>query len=80
MLSSADLHLERVLFLAVLVIFLGIGFLCTLIAFVINFLQKKDKNRKYYLLVFIISGLIGVVLTAFYCYMILFEQAQTYMP
>ncbi|WP_276964239.1 hypothetical protein [Chryseobacterium sp.] len=80
MLSSADLHLERTLFLAVLIIFLGAGFLCTLITFIINFLQKKDKNGTYYLLTFIISGLVGVVLTAFYCYMILFEQAEVYMP
>lgn len=80
MLSSADLHLERALIIAVFIIFLGVGFLCTLITFIINFLQKKDRNSTYYLLAFIISGLIGVVLTAFYCYMILFEQAQTYMP
>ncbi|MDQ1856560.1 hypothetical protein [Chryseobacterium sp. WLY505] len=80
MLSSADLHLERALFLAVFIIFLGVGFLCTLITFIINFLQKKEKNGKYYLLLFTISGLLGVVLTAFYVYMILFEQAQTYRP
>ncbi|MDR6369906.1 TctA family transporter [Chryseobacterium bernardetii] len=80
MLSSADLHLERALFLAVLIIFFGAGFLCTLISFIINFIQKKDKKGVYYLLIFLISGLIGVVLTAFYCYMILFEQAEIYMP
>lgn len=80
MLSSADLHLERALFLAVLILFFGTGFLCTLIVFIINSIRKKNKSGRYYLLIFIISGLIGVVLTAFYCYMILFEQAQTYMP
>lgn len=80
MLSSADLHLERALFFAVLTIFLGAGFLCALIIFIINSLQKKDKKAVYYLLIFLISGLIGVVLTAFYCYLILFEQAGTYMP
>jgi len=79
MLSSADLHLERALFLAVLILFFGTGFLCTLIVFIINSIRKKNKSGRYYLLIFIISGLIGVVLTA-YCYMILFEQAQTYMP
>lgn len=80
MLSSADLHLERALFLAVLILFFGTGFLYTLIVFIINSIRKKNKSGRYYLLIFIISGLIGVVLTAFYCYMILFEQAQTYMP
>lgn len=80
MLSSADLHLERALFLAVLILFFGTGFLCTLIVFIINSIRKKNKSGRYYLLIFIISGLIGVILTAFYCYMILFEQAQTYMP
>lgn len=80
MLSSADLHLERALFFAVLIIFFGAGFLFTLITFIINFIQKKDKKAVYYLLIFLISGLLGVVLTAFYCYMILFEQAETYRP
>lgn len=80
MLSSADLHLERALFLAVLILFFGTGFLCTLIIFIINSILKKNKTGRYYILGFLISGLIGVVLTAFYCYMILFEQAEIYRP
>ncbi|UTX49408.1 hypothetical protein [Chryseobacterium sp. MA9] len=80
MLSSADLHLERLLFLAVLIIFFGTGFLCMLITFIINSIQKKNKKGRYYILVFLIAGLVGVVLAAFYCYMILFEQAEIYMP
>ena len=80
MLSSADLHLERALFFAVLIIFFGTGSLCTLIIFMINSLLKKNKTGRYYIFGFLISGLIGIVLTAFYCYMILFEQAEIYMP
>ena len=80
MLSSADLHLERLLFFAVLIIFFGTGFLCMLITFIINSIQKKNKKGRYYILVFLIAGLVGVVLAAFYCYMILFEQAEIYMP
>ena len=80
MLSSADLHLERALFLAVLIIFFGAGLMCTLIGFIINFLQKKNKKASYYILLFVISGLIGVVLAVSFCYMMLFEQGGTYMP
>lgn len=80
MLSSADLHLERALFLAVLIIFFGAGLICTLIGFIINSLQKKNKKASYYLLLFVISGLTGIVLAVFFCYMMLFEQGGTYMP
>ncbi|GEJ47433.1 hypothetical protein [Chryseobacterium sp. ON_d1] len=74
MLSSADLHLERALFLAVLILFFGTGFLCTLIALIINSIRKKNKSGRYYILLFLISGAIGVASAAFYFYVILFEQ------
>lgn len=70
MLSSADLHIERALFLAVLILFFGAGFLVTLITFIINSLLKKNKKARYYFFVFLISGIIGVALAMFYCYMI----------
>lgn len=54
--------------------------MCTLIGFIINFLQKKNKKASYYILLFVISGLIGVVLAVSFCYMMLFEQGGTYMP
>lgn len=74
MLSSADLHLERALFLAVLILFFGTGFLCTLIALIINSIRKKNKSGRYYILLFLISGAIGVASAVFYFYVILFEQ------
>lgn len=79
MLSSADLHLERALFLAVLILFFGTGFLCTLIALIINSIRKKNKSGRYYILFFLISGAIGVASAAFYFYVILFEQVGNYV-
>lgn len=73
MLSSADLHLERALFLVVLILFFGTGFLCTLITFIMNWIRKKNKRGRYYILLFLISGTIGVALAAFYFYVIFFE-------
>ncbi|KAA2223173.1 hypothetical protein FW780_02915 [Chryseobacterium sediminis] len=73
MLSSADLHLERALFLVVLILFFGTGFLCTLITFIMNSIRKKNKRGRYYILLFLISGTIGVALAAFYFCVILFE-------
>lgn len=64
MLSSADLHLERALFLVALMIFFGAGVLCTLIIFIMNSIRKKNKNGQYYLVVFLISGIIVVSLAA----------------
>ncbi|REC42880.1 hypothetical protein DRF67_19965 [Chryseobacterium pennipullorum] len=73
MLSSADLHLERSLLLATLTLFLGVGFLCTFIIFMIHSVQNKKKSTMYYLLLFVISGLIAVTLIVFYFYIILIE-------
>lgn len=68
MLSSADLHLERALFLVALLIFFGAGFLCMLIAFIINSVQEKKKNGFYYFRVFLISGITILGLSAaFFC-------------
>lgn len=66
MLSSADLHLERALFLATLMIFFGAGLLCTLIVFIINSVQKKKKKGLYYPLVFLVSGITVTSLAAVY--------------
>lgn len=71
MLSSADLNLERALFLVVLMIFFGAGFFCTLLAFIINSIQKKNKKGLYYAFLFLISGIIAVILAAFYFSMLL---------
>ncbi|CAI8788435.1 hypothetical protein [Chryseobacterium sp. IT-36CA2] len=71
MLSSADLHLERALFLAVLIIFFGAGILCTLIILIIHSLQKKNKTARYYFLSFLLSGVMGLILAAFYLSVIL---------
>lgn len=64
MLSSADLHLERALILTALILFFGAGFSCTLIIFIINAVRKKHKKALYYVLSFLISGIIAVVLAA----------------
>ncbi len=71
MLSSADLHLERALFLAVLILFFGAGFLCTLITFIFHSILKRNKRVRYYIAVFLISGITGIALAVFYCYLIL---------
>ncbi len=76
MLSSVDLNLERLLFLTALMLFLGAGFSCTLIIFIINSIRKKHKNGWYYILLFLVSGSIAVVLGAFYFYTLI-EQAAS---
>ncbi|SHF73733.1 hypothetical protein [Chryseobacterium vrystaatense] len=73
MLSSADLHLERALFLIALIIFFGAGVSYTLIVFIINSIQKKTKNAQYYMLSFFISGIIVLALIASYFFMIFME-------
>ncbi|OCA78838.1 hypothetical protein BBH99_20495 [Chryseobacterium contaminans] len=71
MLSSADLHLERALFLAVLIIFFGAGLLCTIIVFIINSIRKKNKKGIYYFFLFLISGIAVLGLAAAYFCMLL---------
>ncbi len=66
MLSSADLHLERALFLTALMIFFGAGFLCTLIVFIMNSIRKKSKKGLYYLFLFLISGIAVLGFAAVY--------------
>ncbi|KFF25722.1 hypothetical protein [Chryseobacterium vrystaatense] len=73
MLSSADLHLERALFLVALMIFFGAGVSYTLIVFIINSIQKKTKNAQYYMLSFLISGITILALIASYFFMIFME-------
>ncbi|PWN65967.1 hypothetical protein C1638_006180 [Chryseobacterium oncorhynchi] len=73
MLSSADLHLERALILTALILFLGAGFSCMLIIFTINSVRKKQKNTLYYILSFLISGIIVLALVTFYFYIMLIE-------
>lgn len=73
MLSSADLHLEKLLILTVLTIFFGAGFFCTLIIFIINSVRKKKKNGLYYVLYFLFSGILILVLAAFYFYTMLLK-------
>lgn len=67
MISSIDLQLERELFLAVLMIFFGAGFLCTLITFIIHLVEKKKKKGSYYFLVFLISGITAISLAVYLC-------------
>ncbi|KPE49613.1 hypothetical protein [Chryseobacterium indologenes] len=71
MLSSVDLNLERALFLAVLILFSGAGFSCTLIIFMINSIRKKHKNGWYYIFLFLVSGIIALILAASYFYITL---------
>lgn len=66
MLSSADLNLERVIFIAALIIFLGAGLLCTLIVYMVNSIRKKNIKGRYYFLLFLISGAVILGLVAFY--------------
>ncbi|PKF76014.1 hypothetical protein CW752_01510 [Chryseobacterium sp. PMSZPI] len=73
MLSSVDLQLERLLIFSVLIIFFGVGFSGMLITFIINAVRKKQKNGLYYLLSFVIFGIIGLALATFYFYMILIK-------
>lgn len=73
MLSSADLQIERALFLAALIIFFGVGFSCTLILFIINSIKQKPKNTPYYVFSFLISGTIVLALAAFYFCMMLLQ-------
>ncbi|AZA76374.1 hypothetical protein EG347_01945 [Chryseobacterium sp. G0186] len=73
MLSSADLQIERALFLSALIIFFGVGFSCTLIIFIINSIRKKPKNALYYVFSFLISGTIVLALAAFCFCMILIQ-------
>ncbi|RXM38921.1 hypothetical protein BOQ62_14645 [Chryseobacterium sp. CH21] len=68
MLSSADLHLERALFLAVLILFFGAGILYTLIILIIHSLQKKIKTAGYYFLSFLLSGVIVVIMSILFLY------------
>lgn len=65
MLSSADLHLEG-LFFAVLMIFFGAGFLCSLMVFIINSIGNKKEDVLYYLLLFLTSGIIALILVVSY--------------
>ncbi|KUY29945.1 hypothetical protein [Elizabethkingia ursingii] len=74
MLSSADLHLERALILTALALFLGAGTSFTLIIFIINSIRKKHKKALYYVLSFLIFGIIVVVLAALFFYNILIEH------
>ncbi|HCM35839.1 MAG TPA: hypothetical protein DF603_16995 [Chryseobacterium sp.] len=73
MLSSADLHLERALILTALILFLGAGFSCMFIIFIINSVKKKQKNILYYVLSFLVSGIIVLALVAFCFYTVLIE-------
>lgn len=73
MLSSADSHLERALILTALILFLGAGFSCMFIIFIINSIQKKTKNIQYYILSFLISGIVVLALGISYFYIILME-------
>ncbi|WP_454059017.1 hypothetical protein [Elizabethkingia ursingii] len=77
MLSSADLHLERALILTALALFLGAGTSFTLITFIINSIRKKHKKALYYVLSFLIFGIIVVVLAALYFYNILIEHPES---
>ncbi|MDV4112851.1 hypothetical protein CMT20_13660 [Elizabethkingia anophelis] len=77
MLSSADLHMERALIIAALGLFFGAGFSYTLIAFIINSVRRKNKKTLYYVLSFLISGIIVVVLAALYFYNILIEHPES---
>ena len=77
MLSSADLHLERALIIAALGLFFGAGFSYTLIVFIINSVRRKNKKTLYYVLSFLISGIIVVVLAALYFYNILIEHPES---
>ncbi|AJW62113.1 hypothetical protein VO54_00626 [Elizabethkingia miricola] len=77
MLSSADLHLERALIITALALFFGAGLSYTLIIFIINSIRKKHQKVLYYVLSFLISGIIVVVLTALYFYNISIEYPES---
>lgn len=50
-----------------LALILSLGFTGTLILFIINSIKNKKKSRKYYLLTFFISMLIGLLGTGIIC-------------
>ncbi len=64
MLSSANLNIEGALISLVLMLFFGSGILYTIIALIVNNIQKRSKSGWYYLISFLISGFIGLLVSA----------------
>lgn len=56
-----------VLFGIFLAIILSLAFTVTLIVFIINWLRNEKKSKKYYLLTFFISIVIGLLGTGIIC-------------
>lgn len=64
MLSSANLNIEGALISLVLMLFLGSGILYTILALIVNTIQNKPKKSTYYFITFLISGIIGLFVSA----------------
>lgn len=64
MLSSANLNIEGALISLVLMLFFGSGILYTIIALIVYNIQKRSKSGWYYLISFLISGFIGLLVSA----------------
>lgn len=63
MLSSANLNLEGALISLALMLFFGAGTLYTIIAFIVNSIQKKAKSGWYYLISFLVSGFLVLLIS-----------------
>ncbi len=64
MLSSANLNIEGALISLVLMLFFGSGILYTILALIVNTIQNKPKKVTYYFVTFLISGIIGLFVSA----------------
>ncbi|MGV0980330.1 hypothetical protein [Empedobacter falsenii] len=64
MLSSANLNIEGALISLVLMLFFGSGILYTTLALIVNTIQNKPKKSTYYFVTFLISGIIGLFVSA----------------
>lgn len=61
MLSSANIDFSGILTDLVLIVFFGFGGVYTLTVGIIHLVKKKTRTVGYYLLSFLLSGLIGLL-------------------
>lgn len=70
MLSSANLDFTGMLIDLAFMLFFGVGVGYSLIVGIIHIVQKKTKTFGYYLRIFLIAGIVGLVLGAFGAFII----------
>ncbi|MDQ1151424.1 hypothetical protein [Sphingobacterium zeae] len=62
MLSSANIDFSGILIDLITIVFFGLGTVYTLAVGMIHIVKKKTRTIGYYLLSFLLSGLIGVAI------------------